>query len=115
MNVSGLIEIMTQFVNVTTTNTPNLSFGIFISSVVILSGVVTIIFSRHEKDIECDEVQESVNGINEHSDVNEIRLKSLEHNIGTLAALYTNLEKLTKNNEKTISNIQNFINESSSE
>lgn len=110
MNTSGLIEIMNHFVNVTTTNVPNISFGIFVSSIIILSGVVTIIFSRHEKDIESEYLECS-----ESNNLAEIRLKSLEHNMGTLAALYTNLEKATKNNEKTISTIQNFINESSSE
>jgi predicted histidine transporter YuiF (NhaC family) len=109
MNTSHLIEIMNSFVNITTTNLPNLSFGIFVSSVVILSGVITIIFFPHKKDIEYDTVDIE----QESHDMAEIRLKSLEHNMGRLAALYTNLEKVTKNNEKSISNIQNFINESS--
>ena len=88
--------------------TPNFSFGIFVSSVVILSSAVTVICCSKNEDIESDDDKEVFT-----KQKKEIRLKGMEHTIGTLSVLYSNLEKLTKSNERQIQNIQNYINESS--
>lgn len=104
MNVHQVIAIPLDILNYYLT--PNISSMIFISSVAILSGAATIILCS--KDVEDVENVEDV-----EDNKNEIRLQSMEHNIGKLSALYTDLEKTIKKNTKNIQMIQEFINESS--
>lgn len=106
MNAHQVIANFIPLETISSYLTPNISFMIFISSLAILSGAATVILcSKDVEDVEDNEYHQN--------DKNEIRLQSIEHNIGKLSALYTDLEKATKNNSRNIQTIQEYINESS--
>ena len=106
MNAHQVIANFIPLETISSYLTPNISFMIFISSLAILSGAATVILCS--KDVEENEYHEY-----HENDNNEIRLQAIEHNIGKLSALYTDLEKATKNNSRDIQAISQFINESS--
>ena len=109
MNAHQVIANFIPLETISSYLTPNISFMIFISSLAILSGAATVILCS--KDVE--DVEDVEDNEYHENDKNEIRFQSIEHNIGKLSALYTDLEKATKKNSKDIQTIQEYMNESS--